>query len=45
MLPINRFNLLIVWNNHVESIIHLRRNQLVDLHKHKLKTAPESNFK
>ena len=41
----NRFNPLIVCNTHLESMIHLRRNQLVDLHKQKLKTVPESNFK
>ena len=30
---------------YLESMIHLRRNQLLDLHKQKLKTIPESNFK
>ena len=35
----NLFNTLIVWDNYLESMFHLRRNQVVDLHKQKLKLS------
>ena len=41
----NLLNPLIVWYNHLETMFHLQKNQAVGLHKQKLRTVPEWDFK
>ena len=43
--PVIALTHLLLGIAHLDSMIYLWRNQLVDLHKEKLKTVPELNFK